>query len=616
MQLAIGKTTISFISFVLRSAGAYFWRGVDRQLSPAMDPWTFYRYPNAILRNTKYVCAQVDEYWKVSETSFEECTGKSCRHTIESVKVQAIKDEVVKENLAQDGCTRRKNANDVPIQNERAEEKRRGPTRLKFTVEYITTKSCEVDVKLSGGRPYLTFEQIRDRSSDLKPKSFSSTRIVICDSTGHASSTDSPPLIQIFGHGVHKDVVLEITRMGSYSGQRTGASEPAGIGHHFLQRLDSACFQAGGFINEVGARRRRAFIDNCASESYWYSGFNHPSTSPRPLRKTRLSICSLDSRVPDLRVGNGRRPPCDQGRVPSEIYFLQILDQRAATDPGLMELLRKVKVREASEDELMKYKHHISQERIRFNTARRAAADEKMNIQKERKVEQILKPRPSNPYKGHQSMDSYPSVSSGPSIPHHTFSPYTNIFHPVLQLSRFQPSVPIDPSMPGQPPTHGQRLMCGRPSMRGQPRMRVYPRMRGQSSMRRQPSMRGQPPMRGYPPMHGRLPIAYEISIPVQPSMSAEPPMPPLPPPSIPAQPAMAPEPAMPRPPTGPSPTGPSPRRTDSIIRFVRAADNHLHSYFAQNGSAPLAKEKDTLGKLFEKYRGMSMHGRPMKVVS
>jgi hypothetical protein len=119
------------------------------------------------------------------------------------------------------------------------------------------------------------------------------------------------------------------------------------------------------------------------------------------------------------------------------------------------------------------------------------------------------------------------------------------------------------------------------------------------------PSIPGQPPMRGYPPMHGQLPIAYELSIPVQHSISAEPPMPPLPPPSIPAQPAMP-----------PPPTSPSPRRTDSIIRFVRVADNHPHSYFAQNGSAPLAKEKDTLGKLFEKYRGMSIHGKLMKVVS
>jgi len=250
-----------------------------------------------------------------------------------------------------------------------------------------------------------------------------------------------------------------------------------------------------------------------------------------------------------------------------------MLDQRAATDPGLMELLRKLKAREASEDELMKYKHHISQERIRFNTARQAAADEKMDNQKERKVEQISKPRPSNLYEGHQSMDSYPSVSSGPSIAHHTFSPYTDIFNAVLQLSRFQPSVPVDPSIAGQPQTHGQRLMRGRPSM------------------------------------HGRLPIAYEISIPVQPSMSTEPPMAPLPPPL--PSPSMAAEPAMP-----PPPTGPSPRQTDSIIRFSRVADNHPHSYFAQNGSAPLAKEKDTLGKLFEKYRGMSVHGRAIKVIS
>jgi hypothetical protein len=104
-----------------------------------MDPWTFYRYPNTILRNTKYVCAQVDEYWKVSETSFEESNGKICGHPIESVKVQVIKDEVVKENLAQDGSTRKENATDVPVQNERAEEKRRGSRGLTFTVEYITS---------------------------------------------------------------------------------------------------------------------------------------------------------------------------------------------------------------------------------------------------------------------------------------------------------------------------------------------------------------------------------------------------------------------------------------------------------------------------------------------
>jgi hypothetical protein len=118
--------------------------------------------------------------------------------------------------------------------------------------------------------------------------------------------------------------------------------------------------------------------------------------------------------------------------------------------------------------------------------------------------------------------------------------------------------------------------------------------------------------MRGHPQMCGQLPIAYESSTPVQLSTPAEPPMAPLPPPvpalAIAAGPATAAEPVMP-PPT----TGPSPMQTDYIVRFVRVADTHFHSYFAQNGSAPLAKEKDTLGKLFEKYRGMSIPGRAMK---
>jgi hypothetical protein len=554
-----------------------------------MDPWSFYRYPNTILRNTKYVCAQVDEYWKVSETSFEECNGKICGHPIESVKVQAIKDEVVKENLAQGASTRKENANDVPVQNERAEEKRRGSTGLTFTVEYITTKSGEVDVKPAGGRPYLTFEQIRDRISDLKPKSFSSTRIVICDDTGHGSPADSTLLLKVFGHGVREDIVLEIARMGTYSSQRIGAPEPAGVGHYFLHRPDSTCFQAGGFLSGVGARKRRTFIDNCALKSYWNS-------------RSRLSMYSLDSTVPALRLGIGRRPPCDLAWPLSEAYFLRILNQRAATDPHLMELLRNIKFGQASKHELMRYRH-IYLERVRFDKAHQAAAGEKMDIQKDRKVEQILKPRPSNAYERHQSMGSYASVSFGPSIPRHTFSPYTDRFNAVLQLSRFQLPVPVDPSMRGQHPTHDQR------PMRGQPSLRVQSQVRGYTQMCGYPRMRGQPRMRGYPPMHGQLPIAYEISTPVQLSISAEPAM--AAEPAVAAEPAMTAEPVMP-----PPPTCPSPRQNDPIIRFVRDADNHPHSYFAQNGSAPLAKEKDTLGKLFEKYRGMSNHGRAMKVVS
>jgi hypothetical protein len=41
-----------------------------------------------------------------------------------------------------------------------------------------------------------------------------------------------------------------------------------------------------------------------------------------------------------------------------------------------------------------------------------------------------------------------------------------------------------------------------------------------------------------------------------------------------------------------------------SVIEREQNANPKANSYFASNGSAPLAKEKDTLGKLFEKYRG------------
>ena len=36
----------------------------------------------------------------------------------------------------------------------------------------------------------------------------------------------------------------------------------------------------------------------------------------------------------------------------------------------------------------------------------------------------------------------------------------------------------------------------------------------------------------------------------------------------------------------------------------LRNADQSRYSYFGSNGTAPMAKEKDALGKLFEKYRG------------
>jgi hypothetical protein len=48
--------------------------------------------------------------------------------------------------------------------------------------------------------------------------------------------------------------------------------------------------------------------------------------------------------------------------------------------------------------------------------------------------------------------------------------------------------------------------------------------------------------------------------------------------------------------------------KTKSIFDFPfergQNANPKINSYFASNGSAPLAKEKDSLAKLFEKYRG------------
>jgi hypothetical protein len=46
----------------------------------------------------------------------------------------------------------------------------------------------------------------------------------------------------------------------------------------------------------------------------------------------------------------------------------------------------------------------------------------------------------------------------------------------------------------------------------------------------------------------------------------------------------------------------------DTILQSMQSdqiTNSEVNSYFASNGSAPLAaKEKDSLGKLFEKYRG------------
>ena len=42
--------------------------------------------------------------------------------------------------------------------------------------------------------------------------------------------------------------------------------------------------------------------------------------------------------------------------------------------------------------------------------------------------------------------------------------------------------------------------------------------------------------------------------------------------------------------------------------RFGRNANGFRNSYFGSNGTPPMAKEKDALGKLFEKYRGRHYH--------
>jgi hypothetical protein len=43
----------------------------------------------------------------------------------------------------------------------------------------------------------------------------------------------------------------------------------------------------------------------------------------------------------------------------------------------------------------------------------------------------------------------------------------------------------------------------------------------------------------------------------------------------------------------------------EDFMRMHRQASaNFPHSYFGSNGTPPMAKEKDALGKLFEKYRG------------
>jgi hypothetical protein len=115
-----------------------------------MDPWTFYPYPNAILRNSKYVYVQVDEYRKFSDASVGEYVRKRCAHTSESVTELVIKAEVFKKYRAQES-TRGENTNDVPVKDKRAKEKRRGLTGHNFTMGYMTTKSCEVDVRLSSG---------------------------------------------------------------------------------------------------------------------------------------------------------------------------------------------------------------------------------------------------------------------------------------------------------------------------------------------------------------------------------------------------------------------------------------------------------------------------------
>jgi hypothetical protein len=48
-----------------------------------------------------------------------------------------------------------------------------------------------------------------------------------------------------------------------------------------------------------------------------------------------------------------------------------------------------------------------------------------------------------------------------------------------------------------------------------------------------------------------------------------------------------------------------NPEAKDQVLLEAKQnADSKTNSYFASNGSAPLAKERDTLGKLFEKYRG------------
>jgi hypothetical protein len=50
---------------------------------------------------------------------------------------------------------------------------------------------------------------------------------------------------------------------------------------------------------------------------------------------------------------------------------------------------------------------------------------------------------------------------------------------------------------------------------------------------------------------------------------------------------------------------GTRPEAKNEVLPKVKQnADSKATSYFAQNGSAPLAKERDTLDKLFEKYRG------------
>jgi hypothetical protein len=183
-------------------------------------------------------------------------------------------------------------------------------------------------------------------------------------------------------------------RMGSYSGQRSGASELAGGSHYILQWPSSARFRAGDFINEAGARKRRAFIDNYASESYQsaavssHSRFSQLSNPPQPLQKPRLPICSRDSRV----CNTGRPIPCNLAWSTSNVFLLQCLHKIAAKDTGLKEPLRKVEGGEASEDELEKCKCYISEERIRSCQARQATTDEMMDIQKELGFKQVLAP--------------------------------------------------------------------------------------------------------------------------------------------------------------------------------------------------------------------------------